>query len=111
MNGYLLLRDIRPAQNRYRVYEIQMGSITIKEQTYFSVILAWGRVGHRKQRKIFLCSNREEVDKLLKPVLRTRYRHGYQLADKSRSFPPYTILKEFKEASPLPSLQLSLFAF
>ncbi len=41
MNGYLVLRDIRPAQNRYRIYEIQMGSITIKEQTYFSVILPY----------------------------------------------------------------------
>jgi hypothetical protein len=43
-------------------------------------------------------------------VLRTRHRHGYQLADRSRSFPRYAIPEEFQRADPLPSQQLSLFA-
>ena len=78
-------------------------------QEHYSVVLAWGRVGSKKQRKVFLLDSMEKVDKLLKSVLRTRYRHGYQLVDRSRGFPHYAILEEFREASPLPSRQLTLF--
>ena len=110
MNAHLILRDIRPAQNRYRVYEIRIGSIILQGQPYSSVILAWGRLGNRKQRKVFLCHSQEELDKLLQQILRTRYRHGYQLADKSLQFPSYTILDKFPPSTPLLSQQLSLFA-
>ncbi len=109
MNAYLILRDIRPARNRYRAYEIRIGSVRMQEQEHYSVVLVWGRVGYQKRRHVFLLDSLEKVDKLLKPVLRTRYRHGYQLADRSRSFPRYPILEEFGEADPLPSKQLSLF--
>ena len=111
MNAYLILRDIRPAQNRYRVYEIRIGSVRMQGQENYSVVLAWGRAGYQKRRQVFLLDSQEKVDRLLKPVLRTRYRHGYQLADKSRNFPHYPILEEFAAADSLPSKQLSLFAF
>lgn len=110
MNAHLILRDIRPAQNRYRIYEIRIGSIILKGQVHYSVILAWGRIGNRKQRKVLFCHSQEELDKMLQQILRTRYRHGYQLADKSLRFPSYDILDHFQPATPLLSQQLSLFA-
>ena len=109
MNAYLILRDIRPAHNRYRVYEIRIGSVRIQGQEHYSVVLAWGRVGYQKRRQVFLLDSLEKVDKLLKPVLRTRYRHGYQLAGRSIGFPRYPIVEEFAAADSLPSQQLSLF--
>lgn len=78
MNAYLILRDIRPAHNRYRVYEIRIGSVRMQGQEHYSVVLAWGRVGHQKRRQVFLLDSLE---------------------------------KEFAAADPLPSQQLSLFAF
>lgn len=81
-------------------------------QEHYSVVLAWGRVGNQKRRQVFLLDSLEKVDnKLLKLVLRTRCRHAYQLADRSRSFPRYPILEEFQKAAPFPSRQLSLFGW
>lgn len=105
----LLLQDVRPERNRYRSYEIRVGHVETGRGHFYSLILSWGRVGRRKVSKAHLLQNEEELAKVLKPILRIRYRHGYQIISRSKGFPEFEILSDFRRASPLPSLQLGLF--
>lgn len=105
----LLLQDVRPERNRYRSYEIRIGQVETGRGRFYSLILSWGRVGRRKVSKTHLLQNEEELAKILKPILRIRYRHGYHIVSRSKGFPEFEILANFKKGSPLPSLQFGLF--
>lgn len=110
VNSYLALQDVRQSENRYRSYLLRIKTIMINNDYHYSVILTWGRIGNKKRVLSYLCNNMPEVDRLLKPVLRTRLRHGYQIIDKGEHFPKYEILDRFEKGEMINSLQLS-FAF
>lgn len=109
LNSYLALQDIRPAQNRYRSYLIRIRTIVVKNDRHYLVDLAWGRIGGNKRILSYVCNDIKKVDLLLKPVLRTRLRHGYRIIDQGRRFPEYKVLNEFQKGGALKSAQLSLF--
>ena len=78
-------------------------------ELHYAVTLAWGRIGMKKRRLSYICTNREEVDRLLKPVLQTRLRHHYKMMEKGETFPEYKILDEFQKGKAIDSHQLLLF--
>jgi hypothetical protein len=109
LNAYLTLQDVRSVQNRYRSYLIKIETINIRNRYHYAIKLAWGRIGGNKRVLSYVCNSLDEVKSLLKPILRTRLRHGYRLIDKSENFPEYEILKEFQKGSVVGSTQLLLF--
>ena len=106
-NFHITLKDIRPSQNRQRVYTIAV--YAVEQEDSYSIMLFWGRVGATKQRKVQTCSNQSELDKCLVSVLKTRLKHGYVLVEKSKNAPDYEILEEFEKASLYSENQLCLF--
>lgn len=106
-SAWLILKDIRPSQNRYRFYSILI-EVAHLANPVFVVTMAWGRVDADKRKKTVVCSSNQELFKLLKSVLRTRYRHDYKLAEKSVHFPKMPILQSFPILVE-DNLQLSLF--
>lgn len=111
MNSSLLfhitLKDIRPAQNRQRVYTIAVSSDGLFDS--YAITLYWGRVGSKRQRKICQCNSKKALDKLITGILKVRLKHGYLLVDKHEFTPEYSILEEFEMAPIYPSNQLKLF--
>lgn len=109
INAYLTLQNIRPAQNRYRSYVVKIETLDIRNNRSYIVKLAWGRIGGNKRIHFYVCNNPNEVKSLLRPVLRTRLRHGYRLINKSENFPRFEILNEFQVGSIPDTNQLLLF--
>ncbi len=109
MNAYLTLQDIRPGQNRYRSYIIKIETIDIGNNHSYVVKLIWGRIRGKKRILSYVCSNLDEIRSLLRPILKTRLRHGYRLVDKSENFPEYGILDKFQIGQLTDSNQLFLF--
>ncbi len=94
LNAQLVLKSISPGENRFRIYQVAIISTVIKQPVYI-VTLSWGRIGSKRQRKSYVCQNQKQLDTILKPTLRTRHHHKYQLAFLSPDFPDYEILNEF----------------
>lgn len=94
LNARLVLKSVDPARNRFRLYQISIVSTVIKQPVYV-VTLSWGRIGSKRQQKSYLCKSQTELDQVIKPVIRTRHRHRYQLALKTKDFPGYAVLEEF----------------
>ena len=92
INAELILKSVDPAINRCRAYKISILTTVIQRPVYI-VILAWGRIGHRMQKKTHLCENRQDLDDLLQTVLKLRRRHRYILVNRSSNFPTYGILQ------------------
>lgn len=106
-SAWLVLKDIRPSQNRYRFYSILIEKVVVWKPA-FVVTMAWGRVDASKRKKVVVCSSEEELLKLLKQVLRIRLRHHYQLSDMNDQFPRLALLDSFPIAV-VSNAQLSLF--
>lgn len=104
---YITLKDVRPNQNRHRVYTIAVFEESTTNQ--YNVILYWGKIGTTKQRKISYCNDRDELDKLIIGILKTRLQHGYVLVEKHTDTPEYTILSEFRQDNLYPNSQLKIF--
>ena len=104
---HITLKDIRPNQNRHRMYTIAVAEC--EDDNQYHVTLYWGKVGATKQRKIHPCSAKEELTSFLISVLKTRLKHGYLLVEKHPSTPNYEILNQFEQDSLYPINQLKLF--
>lgn len=107
LSSYLALQYVEPVRNRYRSYLIRINTVTIKDELRYFIVLAWGRIGVKKRRLSYLCRNIQDIDRLLKPVLRTRLRHGYRIVERGERFPEYEILSEFQKGQVIESKQLA----
>ena len=104
---YITLKDIQPAQNRYRVYTIVVDLVRATEE--YQVTLSWGKIYATKQRKVYTCPDRDALDKFITKVLAIRLKHGYALVELHEQTPSYPILQEFEQGESLyPPSQLSL---
>ncbi len=108
-HSYLILRDVRPAANRYRLYEIQIDHIELPNARQLVLTLTWSRIGQRRQSRRYPCPDETKLLRLLQRVLRTRYRHGYQLIERSNYFPALPVLELFPRGEISYGAQLALF--
>ena len=104
---YITLKDIRPKQNRNRIYTIAVGNEGLSES--YKVKLYWGRVGAKRQQRIYTRFTQETLDQFVRNILRTRLKHGYLLVEKHPNTPNYHILNEFRSDSLYPKEQLGIF--
>jgi predicted DNA-binding WGR domain protein len=87
---YLILKNVDPARNRWRVYRIAL-SPTPHENI---ITLSWGRMNHRLKSRTVTFTEETPMLRFLQASLRRRCRHQYRLVEKSEGFPAVKAIED-----------------
>lgn len=108
LNAYLILQRVQASPDRSRSYAITIRSMEIERPVYV-VQLQWGHPGEEQRTCQIICTDQSELKQMLRQILRTRLRFGYQIVERSHSFPETDLLERFKVAELTGERQLPLF--